>query len=105
MLRVANFSCAANRANNAEVIMGKKDRSQVAGVICRDRSDGVFQVQAEAEAIIEHAIRQIQADQKQLDRKALVEESPDAAADLISWADALCPSLPLSVVFCERRAG
>ena len=104
MLRVANFfRVQHNRANNAEVIMRKKDRSQVAGVICRDRSDGVFQVQAEA--IIEHAIRQIQACQKQVDRKALVEESPDAAADLISWAGALCPSLPLSAVFCERRAG
>ena len=81
--------------------MRKKDRSQVAGVICRDRSDSVFQVQAEA--IIEPAIRRIQVCQKQLDSKAHVEESPDAAAGLISWAGALSPAL--FVVFCERRAG
>lgn len=51
--------------------MGKKDRSQVAGVSCREYSDGVSQVQAEAEALIEDAIRPIQACQKQLDSKAL----------------------------------
>jgi hypothetical protein len=61
----------ATHVNRAEVIVANKSRSQAAQVERRSDTGPGYRVKAEADGMIERAIRRIHACQQQLDRKAL----------------------------------